>query len=78
MPSGVSASPTQDMRAPAPMSGLMLKKSPGCTFGDLEMNENSAMNSVLVCISPAGDATGPEYVWFANAPVAYLFESRSD
>src|SRR6476620_5983663 len=42
------------------------------------MNENSAVYSVFGSVSPAGDATGVEYVWLRNSLFPHRFDIRSD
>ncbi len=51
------------MREPSPESGLTLKNSPGWWAGVLDINANSAMNTLLSRASPTCCGSFGEYVW---------------
>ncbi len=51
------------MREPSSESGLTLKNSPGWKAGVLDMNANSAMNTLLTRSSPTCTDSLGEYVW---------------
>ena len=47
IPSLVSSRPTQDMREPSPESGLTLKEQSGLLVAVMDINANSARNTLL-------------------------------